>query len=138
MRCKGPPTSAANPALNNRSSSAKKAASVLPEPVGAAISVCAPDCIAGQPRCCGSVGDPNFCSNQREMTGWNRNWFMYLLYPMDKRGATGDTRISGVNTNSRTQNDRIMAGQNHAGSEQRRPMSREIMIKSKIEIKKLC
>jgi len=37
-----------------------------------------------------------------------------------------------------TQNDRIMAGQNQAGSEQRRPMCREIMIKSKIEIKKLC
>ncbi len=34
----------------------RKAARVLPEPVGAAISVCRPSRIAGQPSRCGGVG----------------------------------------------------------------------------------
>ena len=35
---------------------ARNAASVLPEPVGAAISACCPDWITGQAWTCGSVG----------------------------------------------------------------------------------
>ena len=29
--------------------------------------------MAGQPSSCGSVGEPNFCSNQRAIAGWNWN-----------------------------------------------------------------
>ena len=38
-------------------------ASVLPEPVGAQISVCAPEAIAGQPAACAGVGASNEASN---------------------------------------------------------------------------
>ena len=41
----------------------KNAARVLPEPVGAAISVCCPRAMAGQPSACGSVGSPNSPAN---------------------------------------------------------------------------
>ena len=41
----------------------RNAASVLPEPVGAAISVLRPAAISGQPRRCGSVGSPNRSTN---------------------------------------------------------------------------
>ena len=37
----------------------RKAASVLPEPVGAAMSVCRPSAIASQPRSCAAVGAPS-------------------------------------------------------------------------------
>src|SRR5262249_49977667 len=40
----------------SRSIATRKAASVLPDPVGAAISVSPPEAIAGQPSACGSVG----------------------------------------------------------------------------------
>src|SRR4051812_5228799 len=43
----------------------RKAASVLPEPVGAQISVCAPEAIFGQPSACAGVGAANEASNQR-------------------------------------------------------------------------
>src|SRR4051794_40429030 len=42
----------------------RKAASVFPEPVGAWISVCAPDAITGQPFSCAGVGASNAASNQ--------------------------------------------------------------------------
>ena len=42
---------------------ARKAARVLPEPVGAEISVGSPARIAGQPAVWGSVGEPNFVRN---------------------------------------------------------------------------
>jgi hypothetical protein len=48
---------------------AKKAASVFPLPVGAAISVCSPAMIAGQPATCASVGPANRESNQASMIG---------------------------------------------------------------------
>jgi len=41
----------------------KKAASVLPEPVGAEIRVVRPAMMCGQPCSCGSVGVPNFETN---------------------------------------------------------------------------
>ncbi len=49
---------------------ARNAASVLPEPVGAAISVCRPAWISGQARACGSVGRPKRFSNQEATAGW--------------------------------------------------------------------
>ena len=47
----------------------RNAASVLPEPVGAAMSVCRPDAIAGQPSACASVGAPNRRSNHVRTMG---------------------------------------------------------------------
>ncbi len=50
----------------------RNAASVLPDPVGAAISVCRPAAISVHPWACGSVGPAgNRRSNQVRMAGWN-------------------------------------------------------------------
>src|SRR6476646_7101367 len=67
-------TSSGNPASTpsrTRSSIAlRNAASVLPEPVGAAISVWWPLRIAVHPRTCADVGEPSVSSNQRAEAGW--------------------------------------------------------------------
>src|SRR5215469_6311841 len=47
----------------------RKAASVLPEPVGAEIRVVFPEAMCGQPYCCGSVGVPNRDTNQSRTSG---------------------------------------------------------------------
>ena len=49
----------------------RNAASVLPDPVGAAMSVWRPSRIAAQPRSCADVGAPSVSSNQRATSGWN-------------------------------------------------------------------
>jgi hypothetical protein len=49
----------------------RNAASVLPVPVGAAISVWWPERIFGQPRACGPEGSPMHSLNQAEIAGWN-------------------------------------------------------------------
>ena len=50
----------------------RNAASVLPEPVGAAISVCLPAATSRHPAACGSVGPPGKRrSNQVRTAGWN-------------------------------------------------------------------
>src|ERR671935_2976442 len=46
----------------------RKAARVLPEPVGAWISVWPPRAIAGQPSACAGVGSANACSNQARVS----------------------------------------------------------------------
>ena len=52
----------------------RNAASVLPDPVGAAISVCRPAAISPQPPACGSVGPAgNRRSNQARTAGWNES-----------------------------------------------------------------
>src|ERR1700722_15661558 len=52
----------------------RNAASVLPDPVGAAISVCRPAAISRQPPACGSVGPAgNRRSNQARTAGWNES-----------------------------------------------------------------
>src|SRR5262249_38473055 len=48
-----------------------KAARVLPEPVGAAISTCWPDLIAGQASACAGVGALKALSNHAATAGWN-------------------------------------------------------------------
>src|SRR2546427_12684368 len=48
----------------------RKAASVLPEPVGAEISVVFPARMCGQPCCWGSVGVPKRLTNQSRTSGW--------------------------------------------------------------------
>src|SRR5436190_15949980 len=62
---------ASMPSRTRSSIALRNAASVLPEPVGAAISVCRPSRIAVQPRNCAAVGEPSVCSNQRATMGWN-------------------------------------------------------------------
>jgi hypothetical protein len=51
---------------------ARKAASVLPDPVGAKTSVEWPAWISGQPSSCARVGRPNVCWNHSSTAGWNR------------------------------------------------------------------
>src|SRR4029079_12324866 len=67
-------TSAASGDLSDSSSSAlmavRNAARVLPEPVGAAISVCRPSAIDSQPRNCADVGSPTSVVNHRRTRGW--------------------------------------------------------------------
>ena len=53
-----------------RSRQTRKAARVLPEPVGAAMSVSSPAWIRGQPAACGSVGVPKRRWNQSATVGW--------------------------------------------------------------------
>src|SRR5215813_4433364 len=48
---------------------ARKAASVLPEPVGAEINVVRPARMCGQPCSCGSVGVPNLEANHSATSG---------------------------------------------------------------------
>ena len=50
---------------------ARNAASVLPDPVGAAISVCSPRAMAGQAAACAGVGSPKVLANQRATAIYN-------------------------------------------------------------------
>ena len=54
----------------SRSMQMRNAARVLPDPVGAEISVVRPARISGQPCSCGSVGDPNLPRNHSATRGW--------------------------------------------------------------------
>ena len=50
----------------------RNAASVFPDPVGAAISVSPPAAISGQPWACGTVGPAGKRrANQTRIAGWN-------------------------------------------------------------------
>ncbi|BFU95858.1 MAG: hypothetical protein NTNFB02_25800 [Nitrospira sp.] len=51
----------------------RKAANVLPEPVGAAIKAWCPDWMAGHASVWTSVGTPTDVANQRAMRGWKRD-----------------------------------------------------------------
>ena len=53
---------------SSRSIPYRKAASVFPDPVGAWISVCAPEAITGQPFVCAGVGASNVRSNQARVS----------------------------------------------------------------------
>ena len=69
-RRRAPPS--ARPCRTSPSIAARNAASVLPEPVGAAISTCRPAWIAGQASACAAVGAAKLRSNQAATAGWNR------------------------------------------------------------------
>ncbi|MCW0424320.1 hypothetical protein NB713_002263 [Xanthomonas sacchari] len=71
------------PSRTSASSAAKNAVRVLPEPVGAATSVCRPAWIAGHAAACAGVGAAKRCSNQRATAGW-------------KRACANDMRSPGV------------------------------------------
>jgi hypothetical protein len=47
----------------------RKAASVFPDPVGAAMSVSVPDAMRGQPSVCGSVGPSGNRASNHALTG---------------------------------------------------------------------
>src|SRR4029079_8062022 len=80
-------TSSASGDLSDSSSSAlmavRKAARVLPEPVGAAISVCRPAAIDSQPRSCADVGSPTSVVNHRRKRGWKPS---KAMGPVDPEG----------------------------------------------------
>src|SRR3984957_11933226 len=59
-----------------------KAASVLPDPVGAAISVWRPALIAGHASACAGVGEAKLSANQFATAGWKR-----VSTTPDARGA---------------------------------------------------
>src|SRR5262249_2296920 len=63
--------SAARPSRTNSSITARKAASVLPEPVGAAMSTWRCATISGQAARCAGVGASKVRSNQLATAGWN-------------------------------------------------------------------
>src|SRR5690606_28148750 len=69
----------------------RNAASVFPDPVGAAMSVSRPERIERQPRACARVGAFPICSrHQRWMTGWKEvRFFMASLVPRPLRQGAG-------------------------------------------------
>src|SRR5712671_1886276 len=58
---------------------ARNAAKVLPEPVGAAISVCWPALIAGHAFACAGVGEAKQSANQVATAGWKRSETFMVL-----------------------------------------------------------
>ena len=68
----------------------RKAASVLPEPVGADTSTSRPAAISGQARACAAVGSPNRSRNQASTSGWNGG----TAQPF--RGRTIGTKRTGI------------------------------------------
>src|SRR5579863_6910757 len=66
---------------------ARKAASVLPEPVGDAIRVLRPAMIDGQARSCGSVGVPKRPVNQPATAGWKVDKGMAVIGGRWRRAA---------------------------------------------------
>src|ERR1700677_1246416 len=76
----------------------RTAASVLPDPVGAAISVWPPAATSSQPAACGSVGPPgNRRSNQVRTAGWNisSTRSRYLRAPTLPRSLGPATNANG-------------------------------------------
>src|SRR5271156_5464522 len=63
----------ANPSLTSWSMAARKAAKVLPDPVGAATRTCCPDRSAGHARSCAGVGASKVRENQAATAGWNES-----------------------------------------------------------------
>ena len=57
--------------MTSRSIAARNAVSVLPDPVGAQISVCSPATMCGHPSTCGGVGDGNELANHSATAGEN-------------------------------------------------------------------
>jgi hypothetical protein len=55
--------------VTSRSIAVRKAASVLPDPVGAQISVCSPARMCGHPSTWGGVGDGNELANHPATAG---------------------------------------------------------------------
>src|SRR4029077_12352334 len=72
MTCVASASGASSPCRTRSSIAARKAARVLPDPVGAAMSVCRPALIAGHASACAGVGEAKLSANQFATAGWNR------------------------------------------------------------------
>src|ERR1700729_2582128 len=71
MTCVASTSGASRPCRTKSSIAARKAASVLPDPVGAAMRVWRPALIAGQASACAGVGEAKLSANQFATAGWN-------------------------------------------------------------------
>src|ERR1700682_5896179 len=60
-----------SPSLTSWSIAARKAAKVLPDPVGAATNTCCPASSAGHARSCAGVGASKVRENHAATAGWN-------------------------------------------------------------------
>ena len=74
--------------MTSASIAARKAASVLPDPVGAASSACEPLRIAGQACACTGVGSPRSLRNQRATAGWKAERGMGPKHSAELAGYT--------------------------------------------------
>ena len=74
MTCVASGSGASRPCRTRSSIAARKAASVLPDPVGAAMRVWRPALIAGQASACPGVGEAKLSANQFATAGWNSDW----------------------------------------------------------------
>src|SRR6202022_1428367 len=88
------------PCRTSASIAARNAASVLPDPVGAATSTCRPAWMAGHACACAGVGAAKLCANHAATAGWNRgSGFMDADFSgtrqIDDRSAVAD-RASGL------------------------------------------
>src|SRR5919112_629320 len=70
MTCVESSSFPSTPRRTRSSMAERNAARVLPDPVGAAISVCRCFLISGHARSCGSVGAGKLRANQRATAGW--------------------------------------------------------------------
>src|ERR1700674_536367 len=80
----------------------RKAARVLPDPVGAEISVVRPASICGQPCSCGSVGVPNLRTNHSCTIGWaqareSETGDMSILYRSFVKLSPGKEQLANSN-----------------------------------------
>src|SRR5277367_2894441 len=82
MTCVAFGSAASRPCRTRSSIAARKAASVLPDPVGAAMRVWRPALIAGHASACAGVGEAKLSANQLATAGWNR-----VSAPADVRDA---------------------------------------------------
>src|SRR5215216_4208239 len=76
MTCVESSSFPSTPRRTRSSMAEKNAARVLPDPVGAAISVCRCFLISGHARNCGSVGAGKLRANQRATAGWKISSFI--------------------------------------------------------------
>src|SRR5277367_739767 len=82
MTCVASASRASRPCRTRSSIAARNAASVLPDPVGAAMRVCRPALIAGHASACAAVGPAKVSANQFATAGWNS-----VSRAPDRRGA---------------------------------------------------
>src|SRR3984957_3307111 len=82
MTCVASASGASRPCRTRSSMAARKAASVLPDPVGAAMRVWRPDLIAGHASACAAGGSAKISANQFATGGWNS-----ASTAPDRRGA---------------------------------------------------
>src|ERR1700722_7831938 len=90
MTCVASASGASRPCRTKSSIAARKAASVLPDPVGAAMRVWRPGLIAGHAWACAGVGEAKLSANQFASAGWNR-----VSKLADTRGAAEPSPAPG-------------------------------------------